>query len=1073
MAARSPVLAKLSRPKHFDALPRLRLFVRLDEARARPVIWVCAPPGAGKSTLVASWLEARKLAHLWYQVDAADGDPATFMHYMRAAAQALLGKRATLPAFASEPQQDLTRFARSYCRELFAALPRDTMLVLDNFHEARSSPEQRLAFAQGLEEIPEGVNVVVLSRADPPPEFARLVASQRIARIDPAELRCTDEEAEALLGKLALPPADLARIQRQSDGWAAALMLLREHLSRPHATLEESLGEGKDAIFQYFAGEIFNRAQPENRHTLMVAALLPSITEEEACMLAGSDDAGRLLDYLFRRHLFVDRRRGRATTYHFHALFREFLLEQGRRRLPAVQRRELAARAAQMVEARGEAEAALALYRDAGDFDAVRRLIAAHALDWARHGRARELSDWIEALPTDVREADPWLTYWLGRAWVFVQPARGQTYLERAFAMFRAADDRKGQALALNTIVTGHYYEWANFAPLDRWLPEFQRLLNEDGRRLDADSELRARSAYLIALLFRQPEHADLAPCAERLDELLDGEPDVNVRMMAASTLFNYLNWHTKGDSAEGLVARIEPLLARDDVTPMMQLWWRTHLAFWHFLNGRYDAAAQATTTARDLAERYGLTAYLFEIEHARTATLISQGVLDEAKAHLAAIERMLSPSRRMDWAYYHHLRATLEQRMNQTAAAVKSAERAVALARETGLPVIQLPHFIARLAHARAGTGDRAGALSAMDEALALASDADRRALAQQRDALDIGFDLAWGASSELTAKVARLIDTYKQRSSTVFLRNRPDLAARIADYALQAGIEPDFVRLLITRNALVAPPGASPAWPWRLRVRLLGGFELARDGAPMRSEGKAQQRPLDLLKFLAALGGDNVETAAIMAALWPDADGAAAKTSFDTALFRLRKLLDVEGAILLTGGKLSLARDLVWTDVRAFEQAVDAAQRALDQRSDASALAHAARAVLAAYAGPLLGAEEAPWIAKPRDALRGRMLRVLLGLGEALEAAADWTTAVDVYRRGLEADNLAEPFYRGLMRALAQLGEHAEALVVFRRCRELLSVVLGLAPSPETERLYREIVSHRGPAHRSEAST
>ena len=66
---------------------------------------------------------------------------------------------------------------------------------------------------------------------------------------------------------------------------------------------------------------------------------------------------------------------------------------------------------------------------------------------------------------------------------------------------------------------------------------------------------------------------------------------------------------------------------------------------------------------------------------------------------------------------------------------------------------------------------------------------------------------------------------------------------------------------------------------------------------------------------------------------------------------------------------------------------------------------------------------------------------------------------TAIDVYRRGLESDNLAESFYRGVMRALAATGDKAEALNAFRRCRELLSIVLGVKPSAETERLYREI--------------
>ena len=88
MAGRNEPLAKLSRPRLYDALPRNRLFRLLDEARPS-VIWVAAPPGAGKTTLVASYLESRKLPGIWYQVDSGDADPATFFYYLGLAASSL------------------------------------------------------------------------------------------------------------------------------------------------------------------------------------------------------------------------------------------------------------------------------------------------------------------------------------------------------------------------------------------------------------------------------------------------------------------------------------------------------------------------------------------------------------------------------------------------------------------------------------------------------------------------------------------------------------------------------------------------------------------------------------------------------------------------------------------------------------------------------------------------------------------------------------------------------------------------------------------------------------------------
>jgi DNA-binding SARP family transcriptional activator len=65
-------------------------------------------------------------------------------------------------------------------------------------------------------------------------------------------------------------------------------------------------------------------------------------------------------------------------------------------------------------------------------------------------------------------------------------------------------------------------------------------------------------------------------------------------------------------------------------------------------------------------------------------------------------------------------------------------------------------------------------------------------------------------------------------------------------------------------------------------------------------------------------------------------------------------------------------------------------------------------------------------------------------------------WDLAADLYARLLELDNLAEPVYRRLMLCHRELGETAEALRVFRRCRHLLSVVLGTGPSAQTRAVY-----------------
>jgi ATP/maltotriose-dependent transcriptional regulator MalT/DNA-binding SARP family transcriptional activator len=929
-------------------------------------------------------------------------------------------------------------------------LPQPCTVVFDNFQEMRATPEGRVAFAQGLEEIPEDVSLIFVSRTHPPPEFARLVASRRIARIDEAELRCTDEESGAILGTH-VGQQELQRFQRQSDGWVAALVLLREHLSRRGATLAESLGESRDAIFQYFAGEIFNGAKKENQRILMLTAIPPSVTGSEAVALTGNDESPRLLEYLFRRHLFIDRRHGAETTYQYHALFREFLLEELRRRLPREEQQKAGAQAAKLLAGRGQVGEALAIFRDAGEWETMHSLIRTHALEWARQGRAQTLSDWIETLPAAMRENDPWLEYWFGRAWIFIQPQRGRPALERAFAAFRAAGDLRGQALALNTIVAGYYYEWANFAPLDRWLPEFDRLLGgERPAELDHASELRARAAWLIVLLLRRPEDENIERCAQRLDQLIDDEGDLNVRVMAASTLFNYINWKTEGESAAALVARIGPILGNPEVTPLMQVWWRTHLSFWHYINGRYGDSTVVMTEARVIAERFGLEAYLFEIDHAEVSALINKGEHAAAKARLEVMERHLSRTRRMHLPFFHHVRSVLAQRLGQSAAALEDAERAVLLARELSIPALQMPHFLARLAQARAATADRDGALRAIDEAIALASPFERRSFEERRELLEVEADIAAGETQRACAGLATVFAGYRERGQFIFMRSRPDLAGRFANFALEHGIEPGFVHTLIERNALPAPAEAGLAWPFRLRVRVLGGFELIRDGQPMRFTGKAQQRPLDLLKLLVALGGDNVDIQQLTAALWPDADGASAKTRSTRHCFACASWsTSTTRWCCRRASCRSRVRSRGPTRGRSRRRSspLHAAARA----GTVFRVATVARRLLEAYPGPLLGAEEHAWIAKPRDALHGALRARADAPGRTARGEARLEDAIDLYRRGLEADNLAEPFYRGLMRALAATGDQAEALNTFRRCRELLSIVLGIKPSAE----------------------
>jgi len=98
--AEPALLAKFSRPRLYNVVKRERLFARIDDARDHPLVWIAGPPGAGKTTLVGSYVVSRKLTGIWFQADGGDADPGTLFHYLTLAAAELAAAR---PAGSANP----------------------------------------------------------------------------------------------------------------------------------------------------------------------------------------------------------------------------------------------------------------------------------------------------------------------------------------------------------------------------------------------------------------------------------------------------------------------------------------------------------------------------------------------------------------------------------------------------------------------------------------------------------------------------------------------------------------------------------------------------------------------------------------------------------------------------------------------------------------------------------------------------------------------------------------------------------------------------------------------------------
>src|SRR5262249_24104180 len=134
----------------------------------------------------------------------------------------------------------------------------------------------------------------------------------------------------------------LLRLFEQSEGWAAGLTLMLEGISLVGAedVPEAIAAETREAVFNYFAGTLFDKQPSDARQVLLRTAFLSQVTPSLAEKLSTNPNAGRVLERLHRRHLFTYRRRlgvvraparkvrprSDEPTYEYHALFRDFLV---------------------------------------------------------------------------------------------------------------------------------------------------------------------------------------------------------------------------------------------------------------------------------------------------------------------------------------------------------------------------------------------------------------------------------------------------------------------------------------------------------------------------------------------------------------------------------------------------------------------------------------------------------------------------------------------------------------------------------------------------------------------------
>ena len=845
-----------------------------------------------------------------------------------------------MPLLTREFRQTAGIFTRNFFRELYDRLKTPFTLVFDNYQEVPAESDLNQIMPLAFAELPHEGHVIVISRDEPPSNFAKLRADRAMELVEYPELRFTEQETRQLIGKFVtqkLPKSTIDERDKNTEGWAAGLVLSLDQMQHQEKASQSAIGSS-GVVFDYFAGEVLKRADRRTQEVLCETAFLPRISASMAGRLSRRSDACQIIARLHRENFFTIKLPGPEPTYEFHPLFRAFLLSRAQTIFSPVRLKEIRRKSAELLQHAGEAEAAVMLLRDAEAWADLSKVICKHAPEFFAQGRVETIEQWIRGIPAAWVDSTPWLLVWRGACRVGRSNKAARDDCERALAAFRETLDAAGAYFAWSTIVATYEFEGAHES-LVPWVAVFNELRREFPQFPSIAIEARVAHAVAESLVYLQPYHQDAEYWISRAVEL--AQERRNLQALSAFTWWRYY-WIRGDHSKAGFVADpMARLMNNRSTPPLTGIVAGFTVAAHQYLNADprcRETIAELLHKVDQLGLPYAFKNLLLTIG---LASALSDG---EAATSARWLEENQEGLKSEAWGQrFHslwtsiwaglvlgdiaHVGIYLAELLN-----TKEKLRGTFWQWLAGVLIAKVFHRLGKLEKAE----------THLAEALAFVTSvrSPYMEFTTRLTQAEIYFDSGRETEGfEMLRLATALGKAGNYITSETWI---PAVMARLCAKALEAGIEVEYVRMLVGKRNLVPeePPFDIDTWPWPIRIYTLGQFHVLKDDQPLRFSHKVQRKPLALLKTIIALGGQKVREEILLDTLWPDSDGDTAGFALNSAIHRLRKLLAREDAIIRQDNEVTLNARCCWLDLLAVERLLEKAETIPDHDEKASTL-------------------------------------------------------------------------------------------------------------------------------------
>ena len=671
------------------------------------------------------------------------------------------------------------------------------------------------------------------------------------------------------------------------------------------------------------------------------------------------------------------------------------------------------------------------------------------------------------------------LAYWRGLADFMVQGGDALAWLDRAWHSHMACGRPEAASGAASAALVMCLMDHGAIRELDEWHARV-----DAHPLIDAEASLHGhwlRLGVLARVALGKPDSEAAALMVARLhNDLLPLQTALSPheRLLVALVLIEYAFAVSRFEQFEYLSNLVEhPVLFGAAASLLRARWVFVH-GFAHYQVSQLQRAEREWQRALALARESDHGSLGLQVTLALVRLWLDHGRVDDADQILETLDPCWGAGRTALLIELQQMRARVQLLRGHPAGALATLQGANQLAAKMGLSGSESGGRLTDLVQIYI-------ALDRGDEALALLKEMVAEQTGSNAERTNCLLHL-------LRAWTMRFADPQRSRQDlaqglahaqagryTMYFRLLPVLAASVSALALQAGVEPQFVAEVISSRELPAPADADANWPWPLWLNLLGSFEMRCDGKPKQDSGKAQQKPLELLRLLACARHLAIGTEVAMAALWPESDDAAARKSFEMTALRLRRLIGDATLLRVGDGRVSLDPERCSSDVQQRRRMIERIE-ALAMRSgglDADRAVHdeclmLVERVIALTRGELLaGLPSAAWLDAERQICRNDTVRAALAAATVMEHLQVASAERDLLEAALRIEPLAEALVRRLMHAHGRAGQRGDALRVFENYRQQLAS-RGATLSTQIEAQWRALLPMPSPPAKTPTS-